>query len=109
MVRILWLGIAVVALAPGQVLTEMSAAAAGGAIGGAAAKPINQGITSVLGKVDQLTKEAAADRDKGKNGTQDKGKNAPTLQVGPGQEVGAVPRGYSVPEPPPSACSVGEP
>lgn len=48
----------------GQGLTEYGAAAAGGAVGTAAGKKVSDGITSIFGKVDQQTKDAAKGKDK---------------------------------------------
>lgn len=42
-----------------QTITEFGAAAAGGAAGGAAGKKVSDGLTSVLGKVDQQVNTAA--------------------------------------------------
>jgi hypothetical protein len=108
MLRILCVGLVVTVFAPGQAMTEMSAAAAGGMAGAAAGKPISAGLTAVFGKVDQLAKEAAddkgKDKEKGKEKGKDKGKSSGggVLQMGPSQEAGQVPRAYSVPDPPPA-------
>ena len=107
MFRFLCLSAAAVGLVSAQAMSEMSAAATGGLVGAAAGKGVSAGITAVLGKVDQLAKESADDKDKGKG--KDKGKDkggkdkgAPVIQLGAAQEVGPVPRAYSVPDPPPS-------
>ena len=103
MLRILLLSVVAMVLAPAQVLTEVSAAAAGGLVGGAAGKPVSEGVASVFSKVDQLTKDAADDKNKGK----EKAKSGPAVQIGPGQAASTGPsRGYSVPPPPPARNAV---
>lgn len=52
-------GLALAGAAGAQSLTEYGAAAAGGTAGGAAGKKVNEGLTSIFGKVDQQTKAAA--------------------------------------------------
>ncbi len=52
-------GLALAGMAAAQSLTEFGAAAAGGTVGGAAGKKVSDGLTTILGKVDQQTKAAA--------------------------------------------------
>jgi outer membrane biosynthesis protein TonB len=87
----------------GQAMTEAAAAAAGGTAGGVAGKKVSEGISTIFGKVDHQTKQAA------KAVAPESSKQvkaAPpaavatvptnTIQVGPG-----VPSRDSVPPPPP--------
>lgn len=53
------IGFILAGAAGAQSLTEYGAAAAGGAVGGAAGKKVSEGISTIFGKVDQQTKAAA--------------------------------------------------
>ena len=82
-----------------QAMTEAAAAAAGSTAGGVAGKKVSEGISTIFGKVDQQTKKAAAPEATKQAKAAGKPAVATTsnaLQVGPG-----VPRGESVPPPPP--------
>src|SRR6266849_3449207 len=58
--RLIFLVVALAGAAWSQTLGEVGAAVAGGTAGGAAGKKVSDGITTILGKVDQQTTAAAA-------------------------------------------------
>jgi hypothetical protein len=74
----------------GQAMIDAAAATAGGAVGGVAGKKVSDGLSGILGKVDQVTAKAA----KGKATEKD----VPLFEVGPPVPKGSV---ESVPPPPP--------
>ena len=91
-----------VAVASAQTMTEVSGAAAGGAIGSAAGKKVSEGISSIFGKIDATTKKAAK--------PEDNSKKEPLLDVGEGTpkigasgSAGTIAGGGDVPPPPPPA------
>lgn len=80
--RNLLLVVAFGAVASAQTMTEFSAAAAGGTVGGAAGKKVSEGVTSIFEKVNKQTATAASGSDAVK------AKKAPAVQAVPKTEAG---------------------
>jgi hypothetical protein len=77
-----------------QSMVENAAAAAGGSAGGIAGRTVGKGIANIFGKVDQTTTKAA--KTAAPHAKTNDDADVPLMEVGPG-----VPKGPSVPPPPP--------
>jgi len=81
-----FLGLAFVGVLSAQTLTEVGAAAAGGATGGAAGKQVSSGLSTIFGKVDQQTSAAAKTApERDTKGTAAKTPAATPTAVAPGE------------------------
>jgi hypothetical protein len=89
----------------GQSMLEHAAAAAGGSVGGVAGKKVSDGVTSILGKLDKQTRQAAGT---GKTSSSPTTTGEPLFEVGPG--VPKADQGFVPPPPPPARrASVAKP
>ena len=102
--RLILLSLVLAAIGWSQTISEFGAAAAGGAVGGAAGKKVSDGITNVLDKIDQHTTAAAASP--APKATVSVAPAPPLLQVSPGIPGGAASVGGAPSAAPPSRVPV---
>jgi len=73
------------AMVSAQSLTEAAAAAAGGTVGGAAGKPVSQGVVAIFSKVDKQTAKAASTSDSsGPKSKPERPSQKALIEAGPG-------------------------